>query len=325
MTREGHERVLAYLRQNGESRVVDILHHLQISKQALHKQLASLISSGQIQKRGKAPKVFYSLTKVSTQSEQVEAVEPALEKFVNEHYLNVTPDGRKLHGLEGFKVWCAKHKLPLEKTAREYRQTLGPYLKLRKNNLLDGTKKIAGTFEKMWLDKLYYIDFYSTPRFGKTKLGQLVLYAKQSQDRKIIAELIAEIRTNILKVIKRGRYDAIGLVPPSVKREVQLMRELERGLQTGSPVLKIEKISTPVRVPQKSLNKLADRIENAKATFVVTDKNRFSKVLLIDDAVGSGATMNEIAAKIKGRGVAKIVNGLAIVGSLKGFDVISEV
>src|SRR3989344_2135332 len=304
MTREGHERVLAYLRQNGESRVVDILHHLQISKQALHKQLASLISSGQIQKRGKAPKVFYSLTKVSTQSEQVEAVEPALEKFVNEHYLNVTPDGRKLHGLEGFKVWCAKHKLPLEKTAREYRQTLGPYLKLRKNNLLDGTKKIAGTFEKMWLDKLYYIDFYSTPRFGKTKLGQLVLYAKQSQDRKIIAELIAEVMPKISVLAENGGYDAVGFVPPSIKREVQLMKELERSSNFNLPILKIEKIATPIRVPQKSLSKLEDRIENARATFVVTDKNHYKKVLLIDDAVGSGATLNELAAKIKGRGIA---------------------
>jgi len=48
--------------------------------------------------------------------------------------------------------------------------------------------------------------------------------------------------------------------------------------------------------------------------------------LLIDDAIGSGATLNEIALQIKNRGIVngKII-GLAITGSIKGFDVISEV
>ena len=35
--------------------------------------------------------------------------------------------------------------------------------------------------------------------------------------------------------------------------------------------------------------------------------------------------MNELATKLKEKGIAKQVDGLAIVGSLKGFDVISEV
>ena len=42
---------------------------------------------------------------------------------------------------------------------------------------------------QMYLDELYYLDFY-IERFGKTKLGQLLLYAKQSQSRTIIRELI---------------------------------------------------------------------------------------------------------------------------------------
>ena len=318
-------KIVAYLRTNKQARVVDILRHLGISNQALHKQLASLLASEQIRKEGKPPKVFYSLARVSSPNKQVQVLKPELEQFIDANYLNITPDGRKLPGVEGFRAWCERQKLPLEKTAHEYKSTLEPYLNLRKNDLLDGTRKITGTFDKVWLDKLYYLDFYSIERFGKTKLGQLVLYAKQSQDRKIIAELIAEIKPKILRMIGGGRYNAVAFVPPSVKREVQLMKEIEQGLQTGLPTLKIEKIATQIRVPQKSLNKLADRVDNARATFVVIDKNRFDKVLLIDDAVGSGATMNELATKLKEKGIAKQVDGLAIVGSLKGFDVISEV
>ena len=51
----------------------------------------------------------------------------------------------------------------------------------------------------------------------------------------------------------------------------------------------------------------------------------FKNILLLDDAVGSGATLNEVAKKIRERKICqgKII-GLAITGSFKGFDVISE-
>ena len=52
----------------------------------------------------------------------------------------------------------------------------------------------------------------------------------------------------------------------------------------------------------------------------------YNNILLIDDAVGSGSTINETAKKIKQKGICKgRVIGLAITGSFKGFDVISEV
>jgi len=48
--------------------------------------------------------------------------------------------------------------------------------------------------------------------------------------------------------------------------------------------------------------------------------------LLLNDAVGSGATLNETAAQMKLKGIVKgKIIGLAITGSFKGFDVISEV
>jgi len=49
------------------------------------------------------------------------------------------------------------------------------------------------------------------------------------------------------------------------------MRELERKLDLKVPVIDIVKIQTPVSVPQKSLGKLEDRIENARVTIFVED------------------------------------------------------
>jgi predicted amidophosphoribosyltransferase len=96
-------------------------------------------------------------------------------------------------------------------------------------------------------------------------------------------------------------------------------------LKINKPKINIVKIKTPVSVPQKTLKKLDDRIENARETFVVDDNRSFKKILLVDDALGSGATFNEICKKIKDSKVAKKTICLAITGSFSGFEVISEV
>ena len=90
--------------------------------------------------------------------------------------------------------------------------------------------------------------------------------------------------------------------------------------------LSIIKVKTNITVPQKSLSKLGDRIENARKTIIVNDKNTYKNILLVDDAVGSGSTLNETAKQLKEKGVCTgAIIGLAITGSFKGFDVISEV
>ncbi len=237
----------------------------------------------------------------------------------------ITPPGERLGGVSGFAYWCNKQKLPVEKTAREYEQTLKKYARYKKDGLIDGLYKLKHTFEKVYLDKMFYIDFYSIERFGKTKLGQLLLYAKQSQDRELMKELVEKIEPSINALIKKYNINAVGFIPPTVRREVQLMRELERDLGLSLPAVSILKVKTDVAVPQKTLNKLPDRIENAAATFVINESRFFKTILLIDDALGSGATLNETAAKIKDRKLADIVIGLAITGSFSGFEVISEV
>ncbi|MBT4764968.1 hypothetical protein HN615_03960 [Candidatus Woesearchaeota archaeon] len=91
--------------------------------------------------------------------------------------------------------------------------------------------------------------------------------------------------------------------------------------------MKIEvlKIIGDVRVPQKTLKKIEDRIENAQNTFVVDNKAKFKTTLIIDDAVGSGASINQIACKLIQGKHAQNVIGFSVTGSLNDFEVISEV
>ncbi len=319
------ERILELLDKYGEMPVYELAERLDISRQMLHRHLNQLIENGSVSKIGKSPRVFYKIKNIKIIPEF--DVPANVEHFVEEHFIQITEKGKLLKGIDAFAHWCVKHSLPIAKTASEYEKTMQKYLAYKTNGgLIDGIQKLENTtgFAKINVNELYYSDFYAIERFGKTKLGQLLLYAKQGQDKNIIKEIVWMIRDELYTIIEEKRIDAVGFVPPSVKREVQFMIELEKGLKLKLPRVKIEKVQTEIIVPQKTLSKLQDRIANARANIVVTETRKFNKVLLIDDAVGSGATMNETAGKIRKREVTQYIIGYAITGSYKGFEVISE-
>jgi len=323
MTRQN---IKDYLRLNKQATGHDISNVLNLTDRAIRKQLANLLKKGEVVKIGKSPKVYYSLPSTKIFARQTIKLDSKEADFIDKNYLYISSAGEKLSGVNGFTKWCQKTKQPLEKTAKDYINMLNKYYSLRKNGLIDGMVKIKRTFKKIGLDKIFYIDFYSIDRFGKTKLGQMLLYSKQSQDRNLMRELISVIKPRIHNLVAKYDITSVGYIPPTVKREVQFMKVLERELSLNLLKINIIKIKTEIIVPQKTLNKLEDRIENAKKTIIIDDKQIHNNILLIDDAVGSGATLNETALQIREKKICKgKIIGLAITGSYKGFDVISEV
>ncbi len=320
------DRIIDYITKNGQASGQELFEYLgTITSRAVRKQLKNLLDMGVLEKTGKPPKVYYA--KAKKKEPLTDKVIPKeLRRIIDKRYLFISPTGQSIAGWEGFVTWCIKTNQDPVKTAKEFINTLKKYDQFRKDNLIDGMAKMKQTFGEVFVDKLFYLDFYSIERFGKTKLGQMLLYAKQSQNRNLISQLIREIRPQILQVIKEYKIDGILFIPPTVKREVQFMKELERQLSLPITSLSVTKIKTDIAVPQKTLTKIEDRIENAKLTIVVDENKIYKNILLIDDAVGSGATINETSHQIKKRELTSgSVIGLAITGSYKGFDVISEV
>ena len=333
-TMETSQKILDYIAKNNQASGKELVDYLgDITPRAVRKQLKNLLENGKLRKIGRPPKVFYLLSLVAADSLKIKegvAVKIAGEKdrrIIDERYLFITPDGEMRYGRDGFKEWCEKTKQNPVKTGREYVATLNKYDAFTKGGLIDGMGKTKNTFHKeVFLDRLFYFDFYSIERFGKTKIGQILLHSKNSQDKKLIKILVDEIRPKAMSLIEKYSVDGALFIPPTIKREVQFMKELEKNLKLSIKTLSVAKVKTPVTVAQKTLSKLDDRIENARKTIVVEDGGIYENIILIDDAVGSGSTLNETAAQIKKRGLCrgKII-GLAIVGSFKGFDVISEV
>ena len=320
------QKIIDYISKNRRASGKELSNYLSgITPRAVRKQLKNLLDKGLVRKIGHPPKVYY-LLKTDKKTLASLKIDKKTQDIINARYLFISPKGESKPGWDGFKTWCEKTKQDPIKTAEDYIATIKKFDRFRKNNLIDGMPKMKNTFKDVFLDKLFYLDFYSIERFGKTKLGQMLLYAKQSQSIPLIHNLINEVRAQIISIINSYKIDGVLFIPPTVKREVQFMKELEKQLRLPVRTLSVSKIKTDIIVPQKTLSKLADRIENAKHTIIVDDTKRYKNILLIDDAVGSGSTLNETAMQIKNRNLlsGKIL-GLAITGSFKGFDVISEV
>lgn len=318
-------RILQILKESKETRLSDLVDMTGTSRQMVHRAVKTLMEKGLIQKIGSAPKTFYKL-KESTLKKAYQ-INEADHRFLDEHFLMVTETGSRLTGVDALVHWCNRQKLPIEKTVSEFIATRKKYFAyFQPNGLIDGTEKIRSTkgLERIGLDAIYYLDFYAIERFGKTRLGTLLHLAKQGQNRKLIDEIIELSRDRINRFINEQNVDAVGYIPPTIKREVQFMKVLERKLNLSLPHIGLVKVRGEIVIPQKSLSKIEDRVSNARFSIMIAEKRKFKKVLLIDDAVGSGATMNETALKLKVN-LAVAVIGLAITGSFKGFDVIQEV
>lgn len=325
MKTDTSSNIIAFLQKHERATPKVIIEHLRISPQAVFRQLKQLIEDGAIKKQGRPPKVFYCLAQVKVPALPAH-VAPDAEQIIRDRFFKITSEGVRKQGVEAFTQWCQARGLDPVKASIEYMKTCAKYDAYKKDGFIDGMQKLTQTFPTAYLDQLYYLDFYSIERFGKTKLGELILYAKQSQDRALMREIVVEIRVRIAELVERKKIDAICFVPATVKREIQLMKELEEKLHLPMKTIKVTKIKTPIVVPQKTLGKLEERIGNARESLVVETNGYYGNILIIDDAVGSGATMQEVARQIRRQGICTgSLIGLGLTGSFNGFDVIQEV
>src|SRR3989344_5534613 len=202
MDKKTSEKILHYIANRGQSSGNELAQVLGITTRAVRKQLNNLFTKGKIYKIGKPPQVFY-LIKTKQKQKKEDTIPDNLKKIIDENYLIITPSCEQKEGWDGFMYWCEKQKLPFEKTAIEYELTLKKYAPYKKDGLIDGMHKMKHTFNQVYLDEVFYLDFYSIERFGKTKLGQLLLYAKQSQNKDLIRKLVARIKPEIDLLMKK--------------------------------------------------------------------------------------------------------------------------
>jgi len=323
------DKIIDIIKKNKKIRPNDLIDILEISPTAIHKQLKKLVGQGKIHKVGSPPIVFYELSEAAEKPEVVSLPED-IKQIIESSYLYVTPAGEFIEGASGFYTWVKKIK-----QLNKYEFLASEYAKTRtmadnffgNDNFIDSTGKLDRTFKELFLDKVIISDFYALPKYGKTLLGNYLIYSKQAQNKKLIRQLAEQLKPEIEKIMKKFNIDAAGFIPHSIPRKTQFLKEFSGHIKLNLPVIEIVKAySGRIPVAQKTLTKLEERIENSEKTIFIKERNiEYKNILLIDDAIGSGATLNETSKKLKLQytGIKKII-GYAIVGSFKGFDVISE-
>lgn len=283
--------------------------------------------------------ILFENSKVIKSDYSIDEYAKSIE-FLNKNYLYVTPNGHVLGGDQGLVEWADRLNpnitfLEYTKLRFDYIQTINKYQKyFGDNNLIDATNKFKVTFpEYKDIEKVFYCDFYAVERFGKTKLGNLMFYGKQTQNKFLIEQVCSIVKPAILEFIKINNISAVAFVPPTIQRETQFMCELKNYLNLNVPIIKLKKLVNEIAVPQKTIKNANDRILNAE-NIVVEMNPSYENVLILDDAVGSGSTFAVVAKKLRRRNVATgKIFALAIVGSpngviddsKKGFEVVNEV
>ena len=319
------QKVFFLIKKLNPIRSSEIVRLLNISNKTLYKHLSVLLEENLISKTGKTPKVFYS---VNTSKKDNLSVSNYSDFIIEQNYLYFSPSGEIIRGLNGFQAWCQKNNFEFKKEKTLFLKEVKSKQKYQKDKLISAKKMIlSGKNKKIYLDDIFFSDFYTTSHFGKTKLGQLIYLGKSSQNKKLITETADLARPGIVNIIKKFNIKLVAFVPPTIDRKVQFMNVFKKQLELKLKEIKIMKTGNEIKIPQKTLRKLEDRIINAKVSIAVNPNQKIdSNVLIIDDATGSGATMNETAHKVRNISKNKIeIIAYSVVGSYKNFDVISEV
>lgn len=312
---------------------------LWISRTITHKYLKALVAQGKIIKEWKSPYTVYKIwramentwgkKKLKKQKEVIHLDYKTI-KLGEEIFFKFSPKWDILRGIKWMQKWCDERDMFFKRTLKEYIQ-IYEYIESQRDKcgMLDAWEAFWKHFTENSLKEVFYADQYIYSQFGRWKLAEMAFYAKQSQNKALITETISEIFPKLECLIINNGFHAIAMTPWSVKRENQILSALKNELlQLNIPFINIIKYSPSwILIPQKSLKKPEDRIENAKSTIFIDDKHvwNYKKVLLIDDFVGSWATLNETAKKLKDEWV-QVVYGFAFVWNTNlNYEVINEI
>lgn len=323
------------LLQDWEKRKLSqIAEALSISRPTANKYLKELFQNWEISKIWSGAHSTYLISEVDKEGGKTDFLSihknpfPYEEaKLLDEKFFKYDSDGRILKWVEGFLLRCKKrdlnpkHKISafdaINQQINNHRTQCG---------LLNIINQFKIKHEYSALDELFYADAYTRAEFGRGALSEQMFFAKQHQDKQQLKSLISLFYRNLECLLTTFDIDAIGLTPPSISRKVQILDLVDQLLDPSIPRIPLVKYSpSKILIPQKSLKRPEERIQNAKNTIFIRGEHiDYHTVLLIDDFVGSGATLNETAIKLKTAWVKKII-GFAFFGNLDlKYEVINE-
>ncbi len=313
----------------------EIAEMLWKSRAIVHRYLLSLVEAWRLRKIGTTPHVHYSLA--TQNAPEMTTPKTILHPWtlsyhdrmmLDQNFLKFSPLGERHEWYIGLQKWCSERWLDIDNKAEQYMK-IAKYLDSIRDDcwLIEATHIFDESFEKKIFSHVYYADQYTWMDFGRGKLAEMTFYAKLTQNKKLLDETISAILPKLECLISREKIHAIAITPWSIERKNQLLQILAKKLKAlAIPQIRLVKYYRDgITIPQKSLKSRVERIENARETIHIdANLEGIKKILLIDDFVGSGATLYETAQKLHTRGIENII-GFAWVGNMNlKYEVVNE-
>ena len=160
----------------------------------------------------------------------------------------------------------------------------------------------------------YALDFHSRfvgDRWARSETGELAYRFKYGGERRLAEELGRRLADFIVAHQDLRPFDAIVPVPPSPgKRAYQPVPALAEvlGRRIGVPVMAEALIKTRSTRPQKEMRNMAQKQANVAGAFAVKGVStmRGKRLLVLDDLVDSGTTMQEVTRVLLRAGAARV-------------------
>ncbi len=330
------QQVLDCFRVSSSLTPSEIAEMLGKSRAIVHRYLWHLVEAGTLKKVGTAPHVHYLL--VNSQSQESVMISRTKHTWIlsyrdcmmlDQYFLKFSPRWERWSGYIGFEKWCQERWLNILNKSEQYGK-IAEYIDSLRDDcwLIDATHVFDENFEKKIFSHVYYADQYTWMDFWRWKIAELTFYAKLTQNKLLLDEAIEAIFPKLECLIFHEKVDVIAITPWSIERKNQLLQILSKKLKPlWIPQIKLVKYYRDgISIPQKSLKSRTERIQNARETiYIDANLEWIKKILLIDDFVGSGATLYETAQKLHVRGVENII-GFAWVGNANlNYEVINEI
>jgi uracil phosphoribosyltransferase len=328
-TNETLSDIVEFLKDQPGSRPKVIAEGVGVSRQYVQKLLAK--HGDLFTVTGLGPNRFYKLREnvgdpsISVDDHAINNANKDINIVIDNNFYSLTPLGEELIGLAGFVKWCNERNFDIESKKKEYASIINKYYPKGLSRPIDFTNKLKSAFNELALKRVWSVDYYNFEILGKTKLGNQVMIAKQTGDEATTKELVDLTNDAFKGICDKHKIEAVAFVSPTIQRQQQIMNRLDSGLDNTVPRVKIFKVGARILIAQITLKSIKDRILNAEQTFIVESPKNYDSVLIIDDALGSGATLNEIAKQMINKGIAKHCYGLVLVASPSGYEVIGDV
>jgi len=318
ITTTATQQILLLLAKHHSLRPIELHKITNISRQRIHSQLKSLLLSNQIIRKGRSPLTYYSLNTGGQQSSStVLELSENQRETLDQDFLIIKRQGTQVTGQRAVCDYAQEHNLNPQLVAEQFveaRDQQKQKAGIDQGNSIDQLDQLEQkqNVETGVIERYQCADFSSLDKFGPTAMAKKVHAAKTSENAVLQLEIFKQTERQIHEMITEHGVEAVAFVPGSTAAGKKFIRQWQEALDLPLPHVNLVRVAEDPGVPQKAISLQVDREDYAQRTLVPGDHRRFKHILLLDDRIISGTTINQAAKSLIKEDVAQRVSAYTL-------------